>query len=1131
MVAETVLGGCSLSWRVSKYRIITVTPDTQLSFRYRIDGAETKGIELSLAINGFARGEIGRRLVRGTQFAEVTVATPPAAAVWRTASYSLAALEIPAGCRLTYMDFRVKGVGGESVKFYLDDVFLFEGVPPESKTPPALIARKQPENPLSTAPREILTRAGPKLRSFFPKSYRKGVVDQATMDYFGQIGFNTIWIRNGNPLYTSWPDSEKFKTKYLPAYRRASRAGLQIVTFDHLANVLLPEPDGDWSGSEHAGPLTSFKNCTMMVYWSGKTHRYPCPVDDDYWAHAIMPWYTKLAELSKEVALVGFGLDFEIYKERIYGMFSYCFCDNCIARFRQASQVAVPQLATDKRHSWLKSHDHLDAYHKNWDHVLVSHCRALRAAVDRVNPKLFFWIIPWENNNPFLNAWAKGVTSDQAPVVLTTESTYGQNYYRHGSGDLAIQANVSFVLKEMAALRKEGFPYRYAPATAGFWGSAEFQARSAVAMSRVADGYWHFENMYQDDRPPGWRRNDYYRAYAHANIEISKGTFREIKLVPTTTDDTPTRTRAGPKFASLFPKSHRKGICDQATMNSFRQLGFNTIWIRNGNPLNTKWLDSEKFKNKYFPAYGRAGQAGLKVITYDQMANVLLPEPDGDWGGPDDTFDFNPFRDCSAIVYYNGKTHRFPCPVDDDYWQNGILPWYTKLAELSKDTPLAGFGLDFEVYLSKHLNTFAYCFCNKCIDRFRTNTDSNVPDMPAAERYPWLRDNELLGSYRRSWDDVLLTHCRALRAAVDSVNPDLYFWIIPWDDIPFLAVWAKGVTSDRAPVVLTTEGTYGQAARRLGDDDLGIRANVNYAVAEMASLKSAAFPHRYVPATAGFWGSGEFQGRSATAMSRITDGYWHFENAYKKRKPGWQRDDYYSAYAHANVEILFGTYNQVLLGGIRPTRLFAGADVAPVPAEKIGVVLSGGAKLAPLVAKLFPDSLVVNSGGIKFSKELSRNVRLVVLQNYNVSLKRDSIVGEELRAFVEQGGRLFLTHDTGWYLESPFPEIVKEAFAAPERLDGRHIYDFELTIEGGHPVSAGLEGKRFDSSFHDHITFHEGPQGAVIVRDRYGYSVMVAGRIGAGRVAFSGCHYGAGGPLTPLEEKTVAGVLDWLMAE
>jgi hypothetical protein len=215
--------------------------------------------------------------------------------------------------------------------------------------------------------------------------------------------------------------------------------------------------------------------------------------------------------------------------------------------------------------------------------------------------------------------------------------------------------------------------------------------------------------------------------------------------------------------------------------------------------------------------------------------------------------------------------------------------------------------------------------------------------------------------------------------------------------------------------------------------------------------------------------------------------------------------DHYK-YGRRNVMNILKSANEVIRNGTFkiPEEWLHGPlnEKVNIPSGQKGVGLSG---ISATTFKL-PDSTYPYE-----MKELSANslksTSLVILQNFNANLEASNPVVKMLREYVGSGGSLFLTHDTGYFMASPFPEIVKGYIIPPEQGDSRHIMDTKIIVSNPCNLSPSFGGREFDLSFNDHLVFESGPDGIVLARDKYGYPVIISGKFGKGKVIFSGCYY------------------------
>ncbi|MBI5831159.1 MAG: family 10 glycosylhydrolase [Armatimonadetes bacterium] len=147
----------------------------------------------------------------------------------------------------------------------------------------------------------------------------------------------------------------------------------------------------------------------------------------------------------------------------------------------------------------------------------------------------------------------------------------------------------------------------------------------------------------------------------------------------------------------------------------------------------------------------------------------------------------------------------------------------------------------------------------------------------------------------------------------------------------------------------------------------------------------------------------------------------------------------------------------------------------------------------PLLAALAGEPLVESVPVYQLTAEHLRPLNALVLPQLRDALDLAEPTAGALRAWVEQGGTLVLTHDAVGYRYHPalFGEV------------GRGV-----TTERSRGVAAGAAwpgpGTRFDHGYADHVRLSPGPAGVVWWRDAGGQPVVVAGAVGRGRVVLDG---------------------------
>ena len=565
----------------------------------------------------------------------------------------------------------------------------------------------------------------------------------------------------------------------------------------------------------------------------------------------------------------------------------------------------------------------------------------------------------------------------------------------------------------------------------------------------------------------------------------------------------------------MTPREKETGAFTAAGVRQLARLGFDVIWDFGGSPLAAQPPNAERWRQ-----FGRAAvENGIHIMPYCGMAKGYHREDEDNTHGG--YMADSPFAKNNPMIWYNGLADRIPCPLDNDYWEQGILPYVTAYAELGREIPLFAIALDYEIYSPvKFANVYSYCFCDQCMARFEAAAGVAPPALEHNQRYTWLAENGQYDSYRRVFDDELLRRCGQMRAAVDAIRPGTPFWLLPWGASPFLMTVAEGLATDDIPIYVSTEATYGKGADSV-PDELGVQGNLAYVGKEMRELDAAGINYRYVPGVYNNFASARFGGMNAVALAEVCHGYWFFEDPYF---PGRNRDDYRRAYGHANVEIITGGFNNIWQH-IAPEE---GPAVVPqVPEGLAAVAISGERRnymtdaLAPRGYYPFPLT--------HLTQEVLAVAKVVILQNFNASLPANSPLHDMLRDFVAEGGGLFLTHDTPWFMETPFPAIVARPLVPPERGDSRHIYSTAMQLTDHREILGDLAGAAYEADFHDHLTLDPGPDGIVLARDEYGYAVVVAGSYGKGRVVFSGNFYAYNNDLLSGTEAALFHLLtDWL---
>lgn len=559
------------------------------------------------------------------------------------------------------------------------------------------------------------------------------------------------------------------------------------------------------------------------------------------------------------------------------------------------------------------------------------------------------------------------------------------------------------------------------------------------------------------------------------------------------------------RYCAIFPKpfwyTDKKTFYAPQVYKNLYNDGFNVIGVPGTMPT----ADPKTLPKRV----ERFIATGMEAAKYPGM--MVYPKITMCWSYPDEAE-----NRYSRMTWFNGFQQELVCPVDDLYWQERIIPLLMEYVKASEKVPVFAIMFDWEIYAkNKFRGVYGVCYCDKCWNHFKEITGISLPGLEFEKRNDFLIKKNLRRRYCEVFYEHLKRHGKELRAKTDELNPKLSFWFIPAMGGAFLTNLGRELATKEAPIVVSNESTYGKPSLAISDDD-GLITNLKVCRDDLANLTEEGFPFRYLAAIMGSQHP-DYHGRQAIEMGKLCDGIWVWELP-KVASYQYGRDRLMSVLKIANKEIREGKFR------VPEEWLNVKSNSnASIPTDKYGVALSG-IKLNEL--KLPEDAFPLKLEML--TEDSLKNIRLIILQNFNAALPPNSPTVKLLREYVNNGGRLFLTHDTGFFMASPFPEIVNKFLVPKEKGDPRHILDTNMTITENSNITSEYKGESFQTSFNDHLVFKAGKKGMVLLRDRYGYSVVVAGVYGKGKVVFSGCYYRE---LLPgsLETKFTQTLVDWLL--
>ncbi len=265
----------------------------------------------------------------------------------------------------------------------------------------------------------------------------------------------------------------------------------------------------------------------MLVWRDGGEQPLWSPCSDEFWewTNRYILEYARIS--AQNPHLLGVFLDYENYAKgpRMSGtLYDLSYDRMTLDMFAEAQGVEIPELAPEDRYQWLvdeELHDEFDAWQiGHWR----ERCRALREAVDEIDPDFQFCIYPAPGSRFILEAAFPEWTSERAPLIFADAVTYGRRTsFLPQSG--ALSQGRRALDQRMATVREIGLPHFYTggidPAVSG--ADPEYSGKNAVMISELTDGYWVFYEgpKYAEDHPA------YFQWFAWANAAISAGEFEK----------------------------------------------------------------------------------------------------------------------------------------------------------------------------------------------------------------------------------------------------------------------------------------------------------------------------------------------------------------------------------------------------------------------------------------------------------------------------------------------------------------------------------------------------------------------------------------------------------------------------
>jgi len=260
--------------------------------------------------------------------------------------------------------------------------------------------------------------------------------------------------------------------------------------------------------------------------------------------------------------------------------------------------------------------------------------------------------------------------------------------------------------------------------------------------------------------------------------------------------------------------------------------------------------------------------------------------------------------DGKRYVQARGVEQQLWRPNSDEVWawtHRHVLE-YAKLGVAHRS--LMGVFLDYENYApGRAENCYGLSYDDLILTKFAESKGITAPVLDFAQRKPWLEEKGLHEAFSRFQVDHWRARCRALREAVDRIDPTFQFCIYPAPGTPFMVQGAYPEwATKRAPLILADASTYGRPTR-LGGQAASLEANRERLIKGIETPQAAGIPYLYIggidPLVRG--ADPEFSGKNAVMISEATHGYWIFYEGPTYTKP--DHVEYWKWFTWANRAI------------------------------------------------------------------------------------------------------------------------------------------------------------------------------------------------------------------------------------
>ncbi|MFV2065880.1 MAG: hypothetical protein ACC645_02800 [Pirellulales bacterium] len=281
-----------------------------------------------------------------------------------------------------------------------------------------------------------------------------------------------------------------------------------------------------WMRGSLSAPRGPQADGKRLAWASGAEQPLWSPNSDEFWEWTTR-YIVEYARISaKNRHLMGVFLDYENYAPDRHGqgnLYALSYDDVILRKFARSKGIDLPPLKLAERKDWLERQGQHEAFAEFQVNHWRERCRALRQAVDRLDPTFQFCIYPAPGTPFMVQAAYPEWATERAPLILADASTYGRaSRFLHEQE--ALKVNREKLLKRRQIAEAAGIPFIYTggidPIVRG--ADPEFSGKNAVAISEITDGYWIF---YEGPTYTKQDHADYWKWFTWANRAIAAGHF------------------------------------------------------------------------------------------------------------------------------------------------------------------------------------------------------------------------------------------------------------------------------------------------------------------------------------------------------------------------------------------------------------------------------------------------------------------------------------------------------------------------------------------------------------------------------------------------------------------------------